>query len=366
MRRFIFTLLVISMSLLSFSQETLEPTNVSDKDWNVCGNLSVRRYTNGLELINPLSLKRYRSSTVEGLTEMLSNGHPYVELYAYRYSNKLDLTDFVLSFDVKNKTIPPEREADIYSFWIIRITYIDKADRIKTSRNWVIRCNNHLHEYDYKPNSSYNGLGTNYAGGMKSCRNVKICFNNDELDVYIDKQEVTSIDDVALIQSISVHVSAGTTLCIENTKMQKLTVFGKAVPYLQKAMDYIDKNNPSSAASEMTKAIKKDLKCYDTYFMRGFAYYLQGFYKSAIEDFTSAISYSSTKKEMAYYYRGLSKLAINDYNGVSDLKNGGQDGIVILRENNLMNYTPGQKNKKVTGAPKRNTPSPTKKPTLKK
>lgn len=362
MKRLLFTVLVLSVALLCFSQDAWELTNVSDNDWNVSGNLSISRYTNGIELRNTLPIKDYVKSTKDRLTKMLSEGNPFVILDA----NKLG-TAFVLSFDVKNKTIPPREQWDKYSFWMIDIAYVDKLGRVKSNKNWVARTpGNPNHEYNYNPNSSYVGLGTNYKGGLKPSRSVEIYSNDSKLYVSIDDEVVTSIDDVTSIQSVKVHVSAGTTIWINNTKMQKMTVWGQALPYLQKAMDYLDNKNPSSAANEMTMAINKGIKCYDTYLIRGFAYYMQGYYKSAIEDLTSAISYSANNKEKAYFYRGMSKLALDDDNGISDLRNGGQEGIVFLRENNLLNYTPGQKKKNTTVTPKQNSHTHKKKTSLTK
>lgn len=127
----------------------------------------------------------------------------------------------------------------------------------------------------------------------------------------------------------------------------------------------MDKNRFSAAASEMTTAINKGLKCYETYLMRGLAYYYQDYYKTAIEDFTSAINCTASNKESAYYYRGMSKLELGDDYGVNDLRNGGQEGMVFLRENNLLNYTPGQSKKRQT-TKSNNSPSGSKKPALSK
>lgn len=173
-----------------------------------------------------------------------------------------------------------------------------------------------------------------------------------------------TIYGVKKTHSVQVGVGPGTNLEITNTSCQRMTTYGQALPYLSKATDYIKQNNPSAATNEMTTAISKGLTCYDTYLIRGVAYYLQGYYKSAIEDLTSAINYYANNKEMAYYYRGMSKLALDDDNGINDLKNGGQDGLVFLRENNLMNYVPGQ-NKKNTNT-KNSSTTHTKKPALTK
>ena len=203
---------------------------------------------------------------------------------------------------------------------------------------------------------------------MMDYRRFKIYFDNETLKIYDKNGDnlAKTIYGVKNVRTIQVGAGPGTELEITNTSCQRMTIYGQSLPYLQKAANYLDNNNASSAANEMTTAINKGLKCYDTYLMRGVAYYMQGYYKSAIEDLTSAISYSANNKELAYYYRGMSKLALDDDYGINDLKNGGQDGLVFLRENNLMNYTPGQSKRKTTTQKKPSSPSQPKKPVLKK
>lgn len=362
MRLFIFITITLFTTRICFPQDAWELSNVTDRDWVVNGNLKINRYSDCIVLKNEVIIKRF--ITAEGMTKMLSEGYPYVALDANKLGNLFDL-----SFDINNRTYAPApRGKDYFKcflFWMIEVAYTDIAGRDKTNRNWVIRTSaDTSNEYNY---NSIKGdfIEPPYKGGVKSSRHVEVYSNDDKIKVTIDNETVASINDVGSVKDVKVYVSAGATLHLSNTKLKKLTIQGQAMPYIQKAMDFIAGNDPSSAAHEMTVAINKGLLCYDTYFTRGYAYYLQGYYKSAIQDLNSAINYSSKNKENAYFYRGMSKLALNDDQGIYDLRNGGQEGIVFLRENNLLDYVPGQGNKKADTR-KRVTSSPQKKAALKK
>ena len=198
-------------------------------------------------------------------------------------------------------------------------------------------------------------------------RYFKIMFEDNEIKIYDDARDhlAKTIYGVKNVRYISVCAGPGTHLAITNTSCLKMTTYGQAVPYIARAAEYFQNEQYSSAASEMTKAIDKGLKCYQVYLMRGCAYYFQTYYKSAIEDFSTAINYSANNKETAYYYRGLSKLQLNDDSGINDLRYGGQEGMVFLRENDLLNYTPGQ-NKKIQSSRRSNKSAQQKKPALTK
>ena len=177
------------------------------------------------------------------------------------------------------------------------------------------------------------------------CNSFRIIFDDGTIKIYNQNGNnlVKTIYEVNSIISVDIAVSSGSHLEITNTICKKKTVYGQALPYIIKATNCLENNDPVSAAREITIAINKNLKCYDTFLIRGIAYYAQKYYKSAIEDFTTALRFSTSNNETAYYYRGMSKLAIDDEYGINDLKNGGQEGLVFLRENNLLNYKPDKK-----------------------
>ncbi len=276
-----------------------------------------------------------------------------------------------IAFNVRN--VIPSNLSNIYYpgekwFWSVEIDYTTT-----TGQNKYFRLNYSTEKYSNSRNT-YQSSCTNDNGVQSDWEKVtsidnrrfRILFDDNQIKIYNNRGDnlAKTIYGVKKLRYVQVGAGPGTELEITNTSCQKMTIYGQSLPYLRKAGNYLENNNASSAANEMTTAINKGLKCYDTYFMRGVAYYMQGFYKSAIEDLTSAISYYASNKELAYYYRGLSKLALDDDYGINDLKNGGQDGIVFLREHNLMNYTPGQKKKTTTK--KSSSSTQPKKPTLKK
>ncbi len=257
-------------------------------------------------------------------------------------------------------------------YWKVQINYTTTSGQSKYyDMNYsTIKDSNKDSTY-HSSNYSDNGNSSKWESiTWKNNRIFRVLFDDNKINIFDQNGDnlVKTIYGVKKINSVRVGAGPGTQLWITNTSCQKMTIYGQSQQYLQRAENYMANNNPSAAVSEMTTAINKELKCYDTYLMRGIAYYVQGYYKSAIEDLSSAINYSANNKEMAYYYRGMSKLALNDDYGISDLRNGGQNGLAFLRENNLMNYTPGQNKKKTTTntAKKKTTSSQSKKPELKK
>lgn len=372
MKRLLFSALALSIALLCFSQDVWEMANLSDKDWDLSGQLNIQRKINSIFVKNTTPIRYLDKAQNLSNTEeysILSNNYPSIGLDTYELGHA-----FELSFEVENRTItkegpglpyfPDSRCTRLY-FWIIDLIYTTVGDRRETKKIYIIRTTgNPYHEYGYDL-IKRDFLYPPYKDGVPSIRKIEISYNSSICDVFISGEIAASIADIKSINQIRISVGGDTYLKISNTSCKVMTKYGQALPYIQRATEYIN-SNALLASQEMTTAINNGLCCYETYLLRGIAYYLQGYYKSAIEDLTTAIDYSSNNKEKAYYYRGMSKLALDDDSGISDLRNGGQDGIVFLRENNLMDYVPGQKRKKATVTTKRNAPTQTKKPVLKK
>lgn len=328
-------------SFIIANGQVWERAHISVDDWKVIGNIQVDR-SNGLNIHNTLPLID-RSEKNRLFTEVF----PGIHLNTRSIGNYMDI-----SFDVKNYTNVPLSNKDYWdrnmhgwvkfdkvACWQLEVEYVDSMDRVKFEKKWIIRSSGNLsHEYDHD--------WSVYDGGLKNNRTARVYFIPDFLEIYIDNAKLAHIENVKTLTSIRVRISPSEHLVISNISCKNLTIYGQALPYLTDANHYLKNNNPSLAAREITLALDKGIKCYDTYVLRGVAYYRQGYYKSAIEDFTNAISSSASNKETAYFYRGLSRMAIGDDYGIMDLKNGGQEGMVFLRENNLLNYTPGKKNQK--------------------
>ena len=361
-RLLILFVFLISIFNIALSQNVWESFGTSLSPWIISHDLKSYSNTTSKVDIKNMNFKSEENKR----NKTWSSKFAWINLTIYNDS-PIDI-----SFSVRN--VIPSNLSNIYNddgwYWKVQVQYttISGQNKIYDMNYCTDKYNNSRNTYQ-SAHTNDNGVSTDWETVTTiENRRFRILFDDNQIKIYDNRGDNLAkiIYGVKNLRYILVGAGPGTELEITNTSCQRMTIYGQSLPYLQKAANYLDNNNASSAANEMTTAINKGLKCYDTYLMRGVAYYMQGYYKSSIEDLTSAISYSSSNKELAYYYRGMSKLAIDDDYGINDLKNGGQDGLVFLRENNLMNYTPGQSKKKTTTQKKSSTPSQPKKPALKK
>lgn len=356
-------ILLISIFNSSFGQNVWESFGTSSSPWGISSKLTT--YSNTVSKIDVKNLNNQTQEDRKNGTWSAEN--VWINLSSYNEAH-LDI-----NFTVKN--VIPSSYVNPYHnynqwYWSVSVDYTNTSGQDKYF---------HLNYFTGKNSNSYytyeescitdNGTQSKWESTSSlDYRKFRILFEDNTVKIYDTNGSklVKTIYDVKKLRFIQVGAGPGTNLQITNTSCLKKTIYGQSLPYIQKAASYLSNDNPSSAASEMTSAINKGLKCYDTYLTRGVAYYTMGYYKSAIEDLTTALTYSANNKELAYYYRGMSKLALDDDYGINDLKNGGQDGLVFLRENNLMNYVPGQSKKKTTTPKKKTNTSQPKKPALRK
>ena len=85
-----------------------------------------------------------------------------------------------------------------------------------------------------------------------------------------------------------------------------------------------------------SKSTNKEVRYY-AYMLRAYAYRAMGLYKSAVADYTGALT-CKPNDEDAYYERGQLKLYLEDVTGIDDLKKSGEFGRALLREYDLMDY----------------------------
>lgn len=350
---------VISSNFLTEAQEIWESFGTTSSPWQISSKLkTITKSSNKVEIENQIH---------ESAEDERNNKWSSESAWISTSTCPLDI-----SFTVEN--IIPGNYINNYQkrncwYWKVSIGYTPSTGKGKYY-DLLYFTGKYESYYDTYQESCTNDNGTQSNWTTTASlryRNFRILFNDDEIKIYDNSGNnlIKTIYGVKHVNYVSVDAGPGTHLAITNTSCLKMTTYGQALPYMARAAEYIQNEQYSSAASEMTKAIDKGLKCYDVYLMRGCAYYFQTYYKSAIEDFSTAINYSANNKETAYYYRGLSKLQLNDDSGIHDLRNGGQEGMVFLRENDLLNYTPGQ-NKKIKSSRRSNRTAQQKKPALTK
>ncbi|MCH5175071.1 MAG: hypothetical protein J1F40_04235 [Prevotellaceae bacterium] len=353
------------------SQDAWKTLNTSSSPWSISPHLTCNQNTKyKVDIINmnyPLD-KNIKNGAYGAATV-------WIDTWMY------DGLPMDISFTVRNLSSPL---TPIYLY-----TSLDSKKRFDDDRVWFVEIDYQIkNEYRYlklyysaSKNTASNSIYQSYCtddNGTQSkwewitsldYRQFRILFDGNQIKIYDKNGEnlVKIIYGVIELKYIRVGVGSGTNLEITNTSYKMITTYGQALPYIHRAADYIKRNYPYSAAIEMTTAIdNKGFKFYETYLYRGIAQYMQGNYELAIEDLTTAISYTADNKEIAYYYRGMSKLAINDNSGIGDLKHGGQDGVAFLQERNRSNYPPRTTNQSKPKAVKKSTSVPPKKPALTK
>ena len=92
----------------------------------------------------------------------------------------------------------------------------------------------------------------------------------------------------------------------------------------------ISRRDYQSAIHIMANILKdKNLRNFENYYKRAFAYYNLGNFIYAIADCTSALSCDPYNSK-AYYLRGNSKLEFGDPTYIKDLRQGGSEGLALL------------------------------------
>ena len=139
--------------------------------------------------------------------------------------------------------------------------------------------------------------------------------------------------------------------------MKRQTDFGAALPEILNAAELIENKNYSTAISKLNHVLSS-YRGAIPYYYRARAYVGQEYYKSAIEDCNSALQYQCEieQRNNIYFLRGFSKLLLNDDTGVTDMRQAGNLGMTFLRENDLLDYVPGQSKKPVSRDSKNSNP----------
>lgn len=176
--------------------------------------------------------------------------------------------------------------------------------------------------------------------------NIRISFTDDKsLEVYDNEELVKTFANVQTIEYFCLRSGIETKLEATNFSIKQKSNYGMAKPRIDEAMTKMQKEDWYNAARDLTYVIETlRYANFDVLFARGFAYAMQEHYKTAIEDFTKALSQygiTTENRESAYYLRGLCRANIGDEQCITDMRNAGQDGKIWLRENDLENYVVG-------------------------
>jgi predicted hydrocarbon binding protein len=201
--------------------------------------------------------------------------------------------------------------------------------------------------YSYSTTSFYDSdtrSWNNYYEGKS--HSLKIEYDGDHtIKVYDNSTCVKTFYNAKSICYFGFKAGTASQIYATNFKVRRKSNYGMAKPRIDDGMVKMQKEDWFNASRDFTYVIET-LKYvnYDVLFARGFAYAMREQYRSAIDDFTKALSQTgitNDNRESAYYLRGLCKANLGDDDCVNDMRKAGQDGKVWLKENNLENYVVG-------------------------
>ena len=166
--------------------------------------------------------------------------------------------------------------------------------------------------------------GDNLVGEIKL-----ICKEYRTVDIH-DGIDIKSAREVTLIKDIHFKLYEEAKIRIYNFKIEAESMYSKVKVYITNGDNLFNNGNYKQAVLEYSKAIDAGYKKYDMYIKRAKTFIGMEYYNNAIEDLTSAISLNATTS--AYLLRGKVKLQKQDTSCIDDLKRGGTEGQMILKE----------------------------------
>lgn len=180
-------------------------------------------------------------------------------------------------------------------------------------------------------------------------------------------ESIKTFTSVSGIKYFNVELGSAAYVHVSNLSYVQLSDYGVAKPEIDKAISEYNQGNYSKTISIISNLLN-NYKAAFPYYIRGRAYSSNKLNKAAIDDFSSALTYScdAELRRNIYFNRGICRLLLDDYdNGVADMRNAGEEGKAFLKEYNLENYQPGQR-KAASGGSRNNSSGSSSTPQLRK
>lgn len=187
--------------------------------------------------------------------------------------------------------------------------------------------------------SGYTPQKGTFKEGYKSCYSlpsgVEITLREEKCFIRFgdDYSNSRQVDSIVGVKSIVFLLGEGAKIRVYDLKVEKESIYSMVSIFITNGDYHMREGRYYQAALEYSKAIEKGYKNYDIYLKRANAYFASKFYNNTIDDCTKAISYKSTTD--AYLLRGKAKLLKSDVSGIDDLKRGGSEGQILIREMEL-------------------------------
>lgn len=355
--RFLRSFLCVSMILIAsicYPQEEYEYVNTSSWRWSNNDELSFyNNSTNKLLVANNHAESSENKKNNKWASKMtwleipVANGRSYTITFKIKNEHNPRYYKYKV-MGVDRKGTPKEEWHDTDIYWGLLFQCKDKYGKVEEfEQDYVNKRNmNPYHTYTSWYNSVY---GEWRPSGDIEDRTIKIEYDGiSTVNIYLEYGStlMKTFYNTCGLTWIGVKCGCAAQILVTDFKMYRQTVFGAALPEILNASELIDNKNYSSAISKLTNVLNT-YKGALPYYYRARAYIGQDYYKSAIEDCNSALQYQceTELRNNIYFLRGLSKIMLKDDTGVTDMRQAGTLGMTFLRENDLLDYVPGQTNK---------------------
>lgn len=331
-------------TFVAFSQDEWEDAIPTGLKWDINYNLS--SYSS--------SLTNLKVANLIPETKENKKNHK-VQYYSADLNYQIKETrPFQLTVDVTNLNNRPDYKYGVYEGqkqkWHTKEIYWGYSIGVNTTSGGTAYYNRYFSDNksdSYSSTSVYDSDSPSWTSHYGSKQHsLRVEYDGDHtIQVYDNGCLVKTFYNAKSICYFGFNAGTASQIHATNFNIRRKSNYGMAKPRIDEAMSKMQKEDWYNAARDFTYVIETlRYTNFDVLFARGFAYAMQEHYKTAIEDFTKALSQygiTSENRESAYYLRGLCRANIGDEECVNDMRMAGQDGKIWLRENNLENYVVG-------------------------
>ena len=349
--RLIICLCFLTTTTICYSQEEYEDVYISSWKWT--NNDELKYYSNS---INKLQVYNYNALTRENKKD---NTWPskLVWLSIPIEGSKA----YTITFNIKNEHNPryykykvwgKDKKGNLKEEWHNTNIYwgvmFEHEDKYGSEQVYTINYNN-----ENGMNFGYTYTSVNYSDSKIwqpaqdiETRTIKIEYDGrSTAKIYTGYGQTLTktFYNTKGLTRIGIKLGPASQILVTNFKFHRQTAYGAALPEINRAHKEIQDKRYNNAIAILTKVIET-YKGALPYLYRAQAYFGNENYNSAIEDCYTGLYFSEQKetKDFFNFIIGISKLCLNDDTGVEDLRLAGEKGLSFLRENNLLDYKPGQ------------------------
>ncbi|MBP5344599.1 MAG: tetratricopeptide repeat protein [Bacteroidales bacterium] len=352
MKKIALIMLTICQFGFLYSQEEWEYMNISSWTWSVNEKLKYSsKSTSKLDVWNDVAE-----------TDEDRRNNKWTSWNAWMNCQNIGNRPCLVTFNIKQDHNPRTHKFKTYKPNGTMVWYNENSNQNVYWGVVIQAANKFGGESEYTINYSdehhYNSSYTYTSSWDTDTKKWQCCTDRDERQFKIVYDGISSVQiynydgnhlaktftNVNGISWIGVKVGTAANVVVTDFKVLRMTDYGLAKPQIEKARECFQNSNYSDAITIISRVLN-NYKAAFPYYLRGLAYAQQSMHKAAIDDFTTALSYSCDleNRRDIYYYRGIERLIVKDVdNGVSDLRIAGEQGMATLKQLNLENYQPGQ------------------------